>query len=356
MSGTPVRGATSVRGAVLAIRPRTLGDVVLVTPALRALARGYPGAALEVVTEPAYRRLLEAQPGVARVWPMARTARGTLALIAGLRRRGVAVAVDFFGNPRTALLTRSCGAPATAGFDLPRRRNAYRVRVPRELRPGPDAREYAAATHVRLAVAAGGIDDGVETRITLPAEALARADELLRAAGIGAPARTIGLVAAGTWATKTWPLSHAAGLARGLLAAGHEVLLLAGPGEARVSHTLADLAPGVRILPPCDICEMAAVIRRLRALAGTDSGPRHLAAAFGVPTFSWFGPTHPDTWTAPGPHAWWRTALPCRACDRTVCPHWNCLPGLAPEEALARLLAHLETHGTPAALGSAARS
>ena len=48
---------------VLAIRPRALGDVVLVTPALRALQRGHPGAELEVLTEARYRPLLEGAAG-----------------------------------------------------------------------------------------------------------------------------------------------------------------------------------------------------------------------------------------------------------------------------------------------------
>lgn len=340
--------------AVLAIRPRTLGDLVLLTPALRALAKGMPGAPLEVATEPRYAALVAAQPGVARVWPLERTLAGTLRLIARLRRRRVAVAVDFFGNPRTALITRACGAPQTAGYDLRRRRSAYRIRVPRELRPGPDRREFAGATHVRLAVAAGGRADGVEPALTLPDGADAAAAALLARAGVDDAARTIGLVAAGTWPTKTWPLAHAARLAAGLAAAGHPLLAIVGPGEAQVADALRRVAPATRVLPDCGIVELAAVVRRLRAVVGTDSGPRHIAAAFGLPTFAWFGPTHPDTWTAPGPHGIWRTALPCRACDRTVCPHWSCLPALAPDQALTRVLAHLEAHGTAAGLRSAA--
>jgi ADP-heptose:LPS heptosyltransferase len=72
------------------------------------------------------------------------------------------------------------------------------------------------------------------------------------------------------------------------------------------------------VLPPCDVPELAAVIERLAGMIGTDSGPRHLAAALGRPTFAWFGPTHPDNWTAldPAQGVWW-TAAPCRGCNRT---------------------------------------
>ena len=342
--------------ALLAIRLRALGDVVLTIPALRALRRGHPGARLEVVTERRYAPLLEGLEFVDRVWPLERTTASTLGLAAALRRRRWSVAVDFFGNARSALLTRASEAALRVGWDARGRRRAYHLRVPRSIDPA--GREYAAAAYRRLALAAGGIEDGLETTLALPAAARAEAVPLLAKSGVPDAGATVGLVAAGTWSTKSWPLSHCAALARGLLAAGWPVLLLAGPGEETVSRRLLELAPGVGLLPPCDVVSLAAVIERLAAVVGTDSGPRHLAAALAVPSWTWFGPTHPGNWLPPGERhgAWW-TDLPCRGCDRTACPHWSCLPSLAPEDALARVLDHLERHARPAAaLGSAARA
>jgi hypothetical protein len=69
-----------VSGAVVAIRPRALGDVVLVTPALRALALGHAGRPLEVVTDARYAPVVAGLPGVTRVWPLERSTAGTLRL------------------------------------------------------------------------------------------------------------------------------------------------------------------------------------------------------------------------------------------------------------------------------------
>lgn len=341
---------------ILAIRLRALGDVVLVTPALRALANAFPGCELEVVTDIRYVALLEGAPGVSRVWGLERSWSATLGLIAALRSRGYRIAVDFFGNPRSALVTRACGAPATAGFDLRGRRGAYRLRVARDA-PGPGgAREHASAAHLRLASAVGGKPDGESPRIRVGEPARALAARRLDEAGVARPERTIGLVAAGSWATKTWPLSHTARLARLLAERGHDLLLIAGPGEERVTRAMRSLAPELAVLPACDVATLAAVIARLKAVVGTDSGPRHLAAALDVPTYAWFGPTHPESWQPPGPrHGFWQTDLPCRGCDLTSCPHWNCLPGLTPERAAAGVIEHLESQvGDTAGLGSAA--
>jgi ADP-heptose:LPS heptosyltransferase len=290
------------------------------------------------------------------VWTVDRTLGGTARRIAALRRQRVELAVDFFGNPRTAAIAALCGARRSAGYDLRGRRNAYRLRVPRELAPERGRREHAAATHLRLAVAAGGVADGLDTRVAVSGAAREAAAGILAGCGLST-ARTVGLVAAGTWPSKTWPLSHAAVLARRLLAAGWAVAAILGPGEDSIGEDLAELAPGVRALPPCDVGVLAAVVERLAAVVGVDSGPRHLAAALGVPTFAWFGPTRPDTWNPPGElHGFLRTDLPCRACDRTHCPHWSCLPGLEPEAASALVLEHLSRHGRTAALGPAARA
>ena len=328
---------------ILAIRLRALGDVVLVTPALRALQRGHPGASIDVVTDPRYAGILSWVPEVSRVWPLERSTFSAWRLGARLRRERWEWALDFFGNPRSALVARLSGARLRAGFDLRGRRHAYDVRVPRDA-PGPrGGREHASAAHVRLAVAAGGVADGDPAALTPPSGALARGRDLLAAAGVRAPARAIGLVAAGTWSTKTWPVASAAVLARLLTDAAREVLVIAGPGEDAVTATLTRHAPAVRALPPCDVEGLAGAIAHLEAVVGTDSGPRHLAAALGVPTFAWFGPTHPETWQPPGAsHAFWRASIPCAGCDRTRCPHWICMPMLAPAEAARLVLEHLD--------------
>jgi ADP-heptose:LPS heptosyltransferase len=199
---------------------------------------------------------------------------------------------------------------------------------------------------VRLAVAAGGSEDGLDVRLAIPTRAREVARRKLERAGVTAPSRTVGLVPAGTWATKTWPLSHFAVLCRRLEDAGRPVLALTGPGEERLTAELERLAPGIAVLPPCDdVAVLAAVVAELAAVVGTDSGPRHLAAALGLPTFAWFGPADPEIWTPPGEqHGTWWSELPCRGCNRTTCPHWNCLPGLSPQRAAELVLQHLERH------------
>ena len=77
-----------------------------------------------------------------------------------------------------------------------------------------------------------------------------------------------------------------------------------------------------------------ASVRRSALLITTDSGPRHFAAAFGVPVLSLFGPTH-IAWTRTyHPHAiHLRHPLPCGPCQKSVCPlgHHRCMRDLTPQ-------------------------
>ena len=130
-------------GPIVAIRLRAMGDVVLTTPALASLAAGHPDAALHVVTEPRFAPLLAGLPFVARVWPLERTHAGTFRVLAGLRRERPALAVDFFGNSRSAIVARGSGARQVWGYDLRGRRALYHATVPREV-IGADGRREAA--------------------------------------------------------------------------------------------------------------------------------------------------------------------------------------------------------------------
>jgi ADP-heptose:LPS heptosyltransferase len=333
---------------VLAVRSRALGDIVTVTPALRAFKRTWPGCTVEVVVEARYAEALADHPYVDHVWPLVRSSLATLRLARTLRARRYDIAVDFFGNPRSAHLVWLSGAPLRVGFALRGRGRAYTHQVPRHVPPPWGDSEYAALPHLRLAAAAGAPHDDWRPEICVTAAARAQAEAWWR--GWGFARRVVGLVAAGGWPTKTWPVGYAALLARGLQARGVDVLLVTGPGEDALTGRLAGLVPGLRVLPPCGIQDLAAVVERLDLLAGTDAGPKHLAVALGTPSFTWFGPTRADAWSPPDPrHACWRSPLPCAGCDLTRCQHWSCLPALRPEEASERVLEHLKSHGRTAA-------
>jgi heptosyltransferase-2 len=81
-----------------------------------------------------------------------------------------------------------------------------------------------------------------------------------------------------------------------------------------------------------------AIIRRMQLMVSTDSGPRHLASALGVPTIGLFGPIDP-AWSAnyQAGAIGLRLDLPCSPCGKRICPlkHHRCMRDLSVEMVFA---------------------
>jgi len=139
-------------------------------------------------------------------------------------------------------------------------------------------------------------------------------------------------------AAKHWPNQHSAQLALKLAADGHRVLILCGPKETAVAKEIQSLArhPSVCSMADQDLSLAAskACIRRSKLLVSTDSGPRHIAAAFDVPTVTLFGPIDPAwSYNYASASIDMYDQLDCSPCGKRVCPlgHHQCMNGLTPE-------------------------
>ena len=146
---------------------------------------------------------------------------------------------------------------------------------------------------------------------------------------------------------KNWPVNHFADLAKKILIQIPlaRVVVICGPAEAENARSIAELANDLRVISladePKSVGLSKALIRRSDLVVTTDSGPRHFATAFGIPTVSLFGPTHIE-WTRTmhplGVHL--QKQVACGPCQKGVCPekHHQCMMELMPEDVLEACL------------------
>ncbi len=188
-----------------------------------------------------------------------------------------------------------------------------------------------------------------EWRATLPESLNELGRRVLSDAGVGAPARSVGLAPGVAWggSAKRWPEENFGRLAVLLKEGGFEPVVVIGPGEAEIAQSVRR-ASGIDlpvVAEDLDAAGLGAVLGSLSALIGNDSGPAHLASALGVPTYALFGPTN-DRRTAPmAPEGQvLRHPLDCAPCDQQTCPlvHQACLRDLAPSEVFAAVAAQLD--------------
>ena len=119
--------------------------------------------------------------------------------------------------------------------------------------------------------------------------------------------------------------------------------MLCGPSERATALDIVAQAnhPNVRSVANENLsigCTKS-MVRKLTGFVTTDSGPRHFAAAFGIPVVTLFGPTHQE-WTTTNfdLEEAIQKRVPCGPCQLRVCPlDHRCMTTLTPAEVFERL-------------------
>lgn len=140
-----------------------------------------------------------------------------------------------------------------------------------------------------------------------------------------------------------WPLEHFQRLLGRLRSQGCSVRVLCDPGQLAEWRRLGES----ETTAPKTVTELMAQLEDARVFIGNDSGPGHLAALCGVPTFTLFGPHLPEGWAPLHPAAAWLRGRPCPYkpcedfCRRDV---HHCLVDVDEEEAWRSIGPFLQRH------------
>lgn len=139
---------------------------------------------------------------------------------------------------------------------------------------------------------------------------------------------------------KSWPIGHAIELCRLLVdQLDLDVLINCGPGEIETARKLVEESERPRVFSMADLPTNMHVgkicVKRSALTISTDSGPAHLAAAFGKPTILLLGPTSRTYIANPTiDRVILDAGLPCAPCHANEeCPekHHRCMSDLTPE-------------------------
>lgn len=276
-----VLGSLPREGRVGIIRLRSLGDCVLTTPALDILKRARPDLRLAVMVEDRFRDIFEGNPDVEELLPPR---------LGALRRWRPALCLNLHGGARSAWMTALSGARHRAGFGHFRYKVAYNVRIPRAQEILGVERKVHTAEHLASAMFYLGAPISEIPRAKLVAQASRPA--------MGRPGGPLYCVLHAVAATpeKTWRADGFLAVAEHLKRGGLEPVFIGAAGDG-VSPFRA-----FRTIAGAPLSEIKALLAGAALFVGNDSGPAHMAAAFGVPSVVIFGPSDPAIW---GP---WRTA------------------------------------------------
>jgi heptosyltransferase-2 len=225
-----------------------------------------------------------------------------------------------------------------------------RLVPPREA-PGRFIPVPAVEYYLRLAEALGCRADSTRLELFTTPDDEAAADRAWEGLDLAPGAAVVTLNTGGAFGpAKSWPIPYFVTLARRIAAElDASCLVLCGPAERDAAREIARGASHPRVVSladqPLSLGLSKACVRRSRLLVTTDSGPRHFAAAFGVPVVTLFGPTH-IAWTRTyHPHALHlQQPVPCGPCQQGVCPlkHHRCMTELQPDRVFAAVVRLLD--------------
>ena len=350
---------------ILLISLRRIGDVLLTTPLIRSLRRGFPDATIDVMIFAGTAGIVKGNPDIDRViaMPARPTTAETLALVACLfQRYDLAVSTQPGDRPTMFALLAGRTHAGLTDSQGPRLGRLFKSRLLHRTTP--------ALTNIHR------VEQMLRLADTL---GIARVPELVcPAAGVAgaiAPTESYAVIhAAPMFRYKQWTREGWRGLAGGLAQRGISVVAIGGPDAAERDY-LNDVWQGVATVQSTAWPTTVALLAGARVYIGPDTSVTHLAAAAGCPTVALFGPMDPRVWgpwPVGGLDAPWEASgtiqnrgnvwvvqnplpcLPCtfEGCERHIDSDSACLVELRAEQVLAAVDRALAATPLPRAAAS----
>ncbi|MBN2000459.1 glycosyltransferase family 9 protein [candidate division KSB1 bacterium] len=318
---------------ILIIKLRAIGDVVLSTIVLDNIRAAYPEARIDFLTDDICKEVVLGNPILNNVLSYERKTISRMTILGKLikdikflsliRNQNYDLVIDYFGNPRSAIMTWLSNAWKRVGYDFRIRRWAYNVVINSRANELHEADWHLdALKSIGIPVLSNKLNFHVGEGSKNFAENFWQQTELY-------DQRVIALNFSGGWPSKRWPLDRFAHLADTLVAAYRaQILIVWGPGDKEKAQKIQHLATcPVLLLPDTNLKQLAAILQKVDLLVTTDSGPMHIAAAMGTPCVALFGPTNPKL---QGPYGQGHqivsdNTLTCLGCNRLDCENIACM-------------------------------
>ena len=333
---------TRIPTRILIVMPSWLGDCVMATPSLARLRTALPGAFLGGLLRPGMDQLLSGLPYFDQIHvERSSGVMGPKYVAAKLRPFRYDAAILLTNSFSTALIVRIAGIPSRVGYDRDARHLLLTKRLIAPIRADGSWAPISAVTYYRHAVECFLNPEhelALSASAPLPTQPMqlivtdadrAAADAVFVKAdiihqGSGATPLMI-LNPGGNKHEKRWPIDRYANLAVHLTRTRHVRCLINGsPAESEICDAIAQVArlllardttfpstQSAATSTPYDldrwvpvslpsfgvtIASLKAIVQRCGVMVTNDTGPRHIAAALGVPVVSLFGPTD-HRWT-----------------------------------------------------------
>lgn len=338
---------------ILVVQPSWVGDAVMATPTLRAIRQLYPDAHIGYLMKRYVKPIYTGMPWADQLITYRtgktdkKSGKSMFDLAARLASAKFDLAVLLTNSFQSALICKMARIDRVVGYDRDARSFLLtdRLLAPKEkgkFIPSPIIKYY-----MGLARYLGAPERNLKMELFVTPSERNEGDEILARAGLDTDTVRPASQGQAPWillnpgaqfgAAKCWLPEHFAALSdRFVDQLGATVLISSAPRERQIVEAILKHTkrPAVDLQKAgLSLGALKEIVRRCDLMVTNDTGPRHLAAAFGVPVVTVFGPTHPE-WTEIYYPKEKQVAIKvfCGPCQKKICPlDHRCMTGITPE-------------------------
>jgi lipopolysaccharide heptosyltransferase II len=331
---------------VLCVRLDSLGDVLMCTPAVRAIKQSHPERCITLLTSPGavaatpFIPEIDAVISYAAPWTgnsEAHAAEADLTLAQALRSRRFDAAIIFTSYRQSALpaalLCHLAGIPLRLAHC---RENPHHLLSDWIADPEPQQLvKHEVRRQLDLVAGVGYRTSNEKMSFAVQQTDLAWVRRRLGIAGVDAHRPWILLHTGARAASRRYPPEHWVQVMRALASTpGHDMVLTGQEDDVPMIDALrrACGAKAHSLAGELDVGQLGAAIALAALVISNNTGPAHMAAAIGTPLVDIYALTDPQ-------HTPWQVEnrllfhdVPCRFCHDSVCPqrHHDCLNKIDP--------------------------
>jgi heptosyltransferase II len=301
---------------ILVITLSNVGDIILTTPVIRALAKEFPDARIDIMVGPSGKEIFEKDPRIFKTivydkhLPMIQKRR--------LQQKLAKLHYDLIVDLKNTIFPLLLG---------PKFRTATIQRFPKAI-------QHSSKKHLYRLKSLGMDDLEERSYIYIPAEDEQYIDKFIKDHNITDPIVVINPGAKSH--LKRWMAEGFAEVADRLVSECKASVILIGMPEDKevVGKVLFKMKEKhYNLVGKTNIRQLAALLKRAKVLVTNDSAPLHLGCAVGTKVLAIFGPTSPEKYGPTGDlDIVMSTKLSCSPCESATCKfNYECMK-LIPSE------------------------
>ena len=325
---------------ILLVQTAFIGDVILITPLVKAIKSIYPNSELDVMVIPQTAGVLANNPNINKLILFDKRKNKLLSFaktLVLLKKNKYDLAITPHSSVTTALLLKLANIKIRIGFDRWSASKYLTHKVPHL------ENKHKVDKNLALLKLISDQTFPLQTEMFPTEEMNNKANTVLK--GLKESGDKLIAIAPGSvWFTKKWPTEYYKKLSELLVNNTYAVVLIGSSDENDICNTVMPNRKSINLAGKLSLLESAAIISKCDLMVCNDSGALHIANAMQTDVFAFFGPTVQSIGYFPfGKNDFvFEIEMECRPCGShggNTCPlkHHSCMRDILPESVIKKV-------------------